>query len=108
MFTSAPPPLILPISEHGVPSAFTHGGGGGGSAIAAGASEIAPAATPMNSAGVIFKSFIVMQFGYHGRGSTKPLAGLIRRSGRPARAAATAAPAPAAPTASSAPRRGRV
>jgi hypothetical protein len=60
MFTSAPPPLMLPMSEHGVPSALTHGGGGGGSAVAAGASEIAAAAAPMNSAGVILESFTIM------------------------------------------------
>jgi hypothetical protein len=65
MFTWAPPPSILPMSEHGVPSALTQGGGGGGSATAAGASEIAAAAAPANSMGVIFVSFTIMYFGYH-------------------------------------------
>jgi hypothetical protein len=62
MFTSAPPPSMLPMSEHGVPSALRHGGGGGGgsSAIAAGANEIAAAAAPANKMGVIFVSFTIM------------------------------------------------
>lgn len=41
----APPGPAVPISEHGVPSALTHGGGAG-SAIAMGAKARAPAAAP--------------------------------------------------------------
>src|SRR5690242_13263478 len=76
MFTSAPPGPTLPTSEHGVPSAFTHGGGGAGSAMAIGAAAIEAAATPANKMGVIFVSFTIMRFGYHGRRLTKPLARL--------------------------------
>jgi hypothetical protein len=52
---------MLPMSEHGAPSALTHGGGGGGgSAKAAGAAAIAAAAAPANNMGVIFVSFTIM------------------------------------------------
>jgi hypothetical protein len=60
MFTSAPPPSIVPMSEQGVPSALTQGGGGGGLAPTTGAAAIAAAAAPANSKGVIFVSFTIM------------------------------------------------
>jgi hypothetical protein len=59
MFTSAPPPSILPMLEHGVPSALTQGGGGGW-APTIGAAAIAAAAAPANNMGVIFVSFTIM------------------------------------------------
>src|SRR5690242_2161381 len=80
MFTSAPPGPTLPTSEHGVPSAFTHGGGGAGSAMAIGAAAIEAAATPANKMGVIFVSFTIMRFGYHDRRLTKPLARLTTQT----------------------------
>jgi hypothetical protein len=71
MFTSAPPPSILPMLEHGEPSALTHGGGGG-CALEMGAAAIAAAAAPANNMGVIFVSFTIMYFGYHDRRVIKP------------------------------------
>jgi hypothetical protein len=56
---------MLPMSEHGVPSALTHGGGGGGSAPTTGAAAIAAAAAPANRIGVIFVSFTIMEVDYH-------------------------------------------
>jgi hypothetical protein len=71
MFTSAPPGPTLPMLEHGVPSALTHGGGGG-SALAIGAAAIAAATAPANSKGVVFVSFAIMSETYHDRLQPKP------------------------------------
>jgi hypothetical protein len=71
MFTSAPPPSILPMLEHGVPSQLRHGGGGGW-APAKGAAAIAAAAAPANNMGVIFVSFTIMYVDYHDHRMPKP------------------------------------
>ena len=62
---SAPPAVMLPMPEHGEPSAFVHGGGGGGSEYAAGATAMATAAAPATNTGAIRAIFAIMILVYH-------------------------------------------